>query len=81
MIFKGNEFFIKSTIAKFRLTVTSLMVQTSNLANMTRNYAMLHYKFDKVRRSILEGTAFLIKSFVIFICRIFSSFMGGGVYP
>ena len=29
--------FKKSTNAKFRLTVDSLMVPTSNLANMTRN--------------------------------------------
>ena len=46
-------FFKKSTIAKFRLTVPSLMVQTLKLANMTRNalgYCIL--KFDKVCLSI-----------------------------
>ena len=33
---KGNGFFKKSTIAKFRLTVASLMVQTPNLANLLK---------------------------------------------
>ena len=66
-ILKGDEFFKKSTIAKFRPTTTSLMVETSNLANMTRtNLLHYKYKFDNVWWSIFNRRAFWMQKFVSF---------------
>ena len=75
-------FFQKCTFANFSLTVSSLMVQTLNLTNETRNdltYSIANLiKFGGVFYTV-EG--FLCKNWIILILRKDLRFMGGGVYP
>ena len=77
--FSAMFFFKKCTSANFSLTVSSLMVQTLNLTNETRNdltYSIANLiKFGGVFYTV-EG--FLCKNWIILILRKDLRFMGGG---